>query len=86
MATLRTRVVVPGLNDEEVLEESLLDDADVQRQIDYIHADPVRHGVVRSPQKWPYSSLHAYIAGGLRLMYWSSDVVGGYGAKARRGP
>jgi REP-associated tyrosine transposase len=67
-------------------ERPLLDEAEVQRQIDYIHADPVRHGVARSPQKWPYSSLHAYIAGGLRTMYWSGDVAGGYGARgsARR--
>ena len=79
--------VVSGQSGGLWLEERpILDAADVQRQIDYIHADPVRHGVVRSPQKWPYSSLHAYIAGGLRPMYWSGDVLGGYGARACSGP
>jgi REP-associated tyrosine transposase len=78
--------VVNGRSGGLWLEERPLgDEADVQRHVDFIHADPVRHGIVSSPQKWPYSSLHAYIAGGLRPMYWTGDVVGGYGAKSRRG-
>ena len=68
----------------------LSDEAEVQRQIDYIHADPVRHGMARSPQRWPYSSLHAYIDAGLRPMYWTGEVEGGYGARVtdarRRSP
>jgi REP-associated tyrosine transposase len=62
-------------------ERPLMDEAEVQRQIDYVHADPVRHGLVRSPHKWPYSSLHAYIERGLRPMYWTGEVEGGYGTR-----
>ncbi|HEX8011929.1 MAG TPA: transposase [Casimicrobiaceae bacterium] len=57
-------------------ERLLRDEAEVQQQVDYIHADPVRHGLVRSPRKWPYSSLHAYIEHGLRPLYWSGDAQG----------
>jgi putative transposase len=70
-------------------ERPLADEAELQRQIDFIHADPVRHGLARSPRKWPYTSLHAYVESGLRPMYWTGDVEGGYGARltgaARRG-
>jgi len=61
------------------------DDAELQKQIDYIHADPVRHGLVSSPRKWPYSSLHAYVQHGLRPLYWSGDVEGSYGGRAAAG-
>ncbi|HVP86595.1 MAG TPA: transposase [Casimicrobiaceae bacterium] len=62
--------------------QPIADEADLQRRIDYIHSDPVRHGFVRAPRKWPYSSLHAYISQGLRPLYWTGDVVGGYGLRA----
>ena len=62
-------------------EYPLSDEAELERQIDYIHADPVRHGLARSPRKWPYSSLHAYVERGLRPMYWTGEVAGGYGVR-----
>jgi len=65
-------------------ERPLTDPTELERQIDYVHADPVRHGLVRTPGKWPYSSLHAYIERGLRPMYWTGDVKGGYGARVMR--
>jgi len=60
----------------------LREDTELQLQIDYIHADPVRHGLVRSPRKWPFSSLHAYIQHGLRPLYWSGDADGCYAARS----
>jgi len=66
-------------------ERPLSDEADVQRHVDYVHADPVRHGLVRAPGKWPYSSLHAYIERGLRPVYWTGGVAGGYGAPRGHG-
>ena len=62
-------------------DHAIADAAELDRRIDYIHSDPVRHGFVRTPRKWPYSSLHAYISHGLRPLYWTGDVVGSYGAR-----
>ena len=62
-------------------EQAITDESDLQRRIDYIHCDPVRHGIVRTPRKWPYSSLHAYISHGLRPLYWTGDLVGSYAAR-----
>jgi putative transposase len=54
-------------------ERRIEDDAELSRQIDDIHADPVRHGLVGSPSDWPYSSFHAYVAHGLRPAHWRAD-------------
>jgi putative transposase len=79
------RVIGEGHGSWRHFEEELLgDEAEVQRRIDYIHSDPVRHGWVRSPKKWPFSSLHAYVYHGLRPMYWSGDVVPRYGERFAR--
>jgi putative transposase len=76
------RVIGGGRSQWQSFEEhSIADKAELERRIDYIHSDPVRHGLVRTPRKWPYSSLHAYISQGLRPMYWTGDVVGTYGAR-----
>jgi putative transposase len=75
--------VVSGRSTGISLEQRpLRDEAEVERHIDYIHADPVRHGWVRSLRKWPYSSLHAYIAQGLRPLYWTGGLEGSYGVRA----
>jgi len=64
-------------------ERPIAGEADLQRHIDYVHSDPVRHGLVRTPRKWPYSSLHAYIERGLRPIYWTGECAVGYAARAR---
>jgi putative transposase len=76
------RVIGGGREQWSTFEDRPLgDDAEVQRRIDYIHCDPVRHGFVRSPRKWPFSSLHAYISHGLRPLHWTGNVMGAYGAR-----
>ena len=34
------------------------DEEDWQRIVNYIHMNPVKHGYVKSPEEWPYSSYH----------------------------
>jgi len=29
--------------------------------VDYIHYNPVKHGLVTQPVDWPHSTLHGYI-------------------------
>jgi putative transposase len=36
---------------------------DVRQKIRYIHANPVRRGLVDSPEKWYWSSYHAWETG-----------------------
>ena len=45
--------------------------------MDYIHFNPVKHGHVRRPVDWPYSSFDRYVARGIYAEDWgaSDDVI-----------
>ncbi|MEZ5920117.1 MAG: transposase [Parvularculaceae bacterium] len=41
--------------------EHLIRDAeDLDRHVDYIHGNPVKHGLVAEPDDWPYSTYHEW--------------------------
>jgi putative transposase len=42
------------------------DDAEYAALIDYMHTNPVRHGLCLEACDWPWSSLHRFIAEGLK--------------------
>lgn len=42
-------------------------DAEYASLIDYMHTNPVRHGLSPSVQEWPWSSVHRFISSGLML-------------------
>jgi len=37
---------------------AIRNDADFQRHVDYCHFDPVKHGLVRRPEDWAFSTVH----------------------------
>jgi len=54
-------------------EHTVRDDADFERCANYIHFNPVKHGLVTAPVAWPYSSLHHYVRKGLLPADWAGD-------------
>ena len=57
-------------------EHTIRDDADLGRHVDYIHYNPVRHGLVRQPSAWPHSSLHRFIRAGTVPPDWGGSDPG----------
>jgi len=51
-------------------EHTIRDENDWGRHVDYVHWNPVKHGLVRRPQDWRWSSVHRYIAKGLLVPDW----------------
>lgn len=51
------------------------DQNDFNRLCDYIHYNPVKHGLARSPEEWPHSTFREFIARGLYPENWSSIVT-----------
>ncbi len=51
-------------------EHCIRDEMDYQRHIDYIHYNPVKHGLVASPEQWPYTSFHRAVQRGLYPSGW----------------
>jgi putative transposase len=45
-------------------EHKIRDEIDFANHYDYIHFNPVRHGLVTRPQDWPYSSFHRAVKEG----------------------
>lgn len=50
-----------GIRQHRFWEHAVRNEDDLQRHIDYIHYNPVRHGHVRRVQDWPHSSFHRYV-------------------------
>jgi putative transposase len=53
-------------------ERLIVDDEDLQRHIDYIHFNPVKHGHAVRASDWPHSSIHRYIAAGILREEWAT--------------
>ena len=45
-------------------EHVIRDERDFERHADYIHYNPVKHGLCRCPRDWPFSSFHRFVQSG----------------------
>ena len=62
-----------------MLKRQIRDDIDLQRHVDYIHYNPVKHGNVKHVKDWPYSTLHKYVAQALVDENWGgADEKGAF--------
>jgi len=59
-----------GLWQRRCWEHTIRDEADMIRHVDYIHFNPVKHGLVERVGDWPYSSFHRFVQQGLCLPDW----------------
>jgi putative transposase len=50
-----------GIWQRRYWEHTLRDHADFNRHFDYIHFNPVKHGLTKQVIDWPYSSFHRYV-------------------------
>jgi putative transposase len=51
-------------------EHLIRDELDLQRHLDYLHWNPVKHGFVKSAKDWPYSTFHRFVNQGLYPPDW----------------
>jgi putative transposase len=49
-------------------------ETDLARHIDYIHWNPVKHGLVPRVTDWPQSSFHRFVARGILPPDWGGDM------------
>jgi putative transposase len=55
-------------------EHLIRDERDFEIHCDYIHDNPVHHGLCENPQDWQYSSIHRFIAQGIYSSDWGRDT------------
>jgi putative transposase len=65
-------------------EHEIRDDLDFVNHVEYIHYNPVKHGLVKRSLDWEYSSFHQYVKNGLYSSDWGNgmdisfpDAIGG---------
>ena len=61
-------------------EHRIRDENDLQKHVDYIHYNPVKHGYVLAAKDWPYSSMHRYIKLGIISEGWGGGDQELFGA------
>jgi putative transposase len=63
-----------GIWQRRYWEHAIRDDADLERHVDYIHFNPVKHEHVTRVADWPHSSFHRYVERGLLAADWGGDM------------
>ena len=64
-----------GIWQRRYWEHAIRDDADFERQVDYIHFNPVKHGLAARVRDWPHSSFHQYVKRGDLPLDWGGDAA-----------
>ncbi|KTD22973.1 REP-associated tyrosine transposase [Legionella londiniensis] len=59
-------------------EHRIRDETDLQKHVDYIHYNPVKHGYAAKANQWPHSSIHRYIKEGIIPCDWACEPEGDF--------
>lgn len=54
-------------------EHQIRDEHDMERHVDYIHFDPVKHGLVDAASAWPYSTFGRYVLDAMYAADWGGN-------------
>lgn len=63
-----------GIWQRRFWEHSIRNEDDFNRHCDYIHYNPVKHGLVNSPVEWEHSSLRNFIERGIYPLDWGLNM------------
>jgi len=63
-----------GIWQRRFWEHQIRNEMDFTKHVEYIHFNPVKHGLVKSPVEWPYSSFHRYVKQGAYESDWGAGT------------
>ena len=63
-----------GIWQRRYWEHTIRDELDYSLHMDYLHINPVKHGLVERVVDWPYSSFHKLAAAGVYAGDWAGDA------------
>jgi len=67
-----------GIWQRRYWEHLIRDERDYRNHVDYVHRNPLKHGLVKRVVDWPYSSFHRAVAVGVYPLDWCGDEVEGF--------
>jgi putative transposase len=65
-----------GIWQRRYWEHLIRDEADFRAHMDYVHFNPVKHGLVRRVSDWPYSTFHRLVEEGVYPADWGGGDTG----------
>ena len=60
-----------GIWQRRYCEHLIRDERDFAEHVDYVHINPLKHGLVRAVRDWPYSTFHRLVATGVYPVDWA---------------
>jgi putative transposase len=63
-----------GIWQRRYWEHLIRDEADYQAHMDYVHINPVKHGLVKAVKDWPYSTFHKLVEQGIYPQDWGGGL------------
>ena len=81
LSAVRTRRGERGIWQRRYWEHLIRDERDYRAHMDYVHINPVKHGLVECVADWPYSTFHRMVEEGIYPGNWAGANEGtlGYG-------
>lgn len=61
-----------GIWQRRFFEHSIRNEQDYRNHLNYIHYNPVKHGLVHQVKDWQYSTFHRFVADGFYEPDWGS--------------
>jgi putative transposase len=55
-------------------EHTIRNEHDLEAHFDYVHYNPVKHGLVRRARHWPWSSFHRWVRAGEYSIDWAAGL------------
>jgi putative transposase len=71
----RVRKGERGIWQRRFWEHTIRDDRDYAIHMDYIHFNPLKHGLANAVADWPYSSFHRCVRRGLYPAQWAEGPI-----------
>ncbi|MFZ5380163.1 REP-associated tyrosine transposase [Aeromonas hydrophila] len=67
-----------GIWQRRYWEHLIRDQEDFNNHLDYIHINPVKHGLVTATKDWPYSTFHRWVQQGRYSLSWGDTSTPEY--------
>ena len=60
-----------GIWQRRFWEHLIRDESDYRMHVDYVHINPLKHGLVECLKEWPYSTFHKWVKAGVYPIDWA---------------
>ncbi len=64
-----------GIFQRRFFEHQIRNDEDFENHVDYLHYNPVKHGLVTNVKDWQYSTFHRFVKEGIYPLDWGSEPL-----------